>query len=120
MKNLLKLNFLLFDGAWRIKHHHYLSAPKVKLTSCSLQKENNLLVIGNSIGVIYLYTMPEFSEIHSLSIAQNAINAAAINKSGDWLAFASEQYGQLLVWEWQSETCKCSTLNNKKIPCYIL
>ena len=28
----------------------------------------------------------------------------AINSSGDWLAFGSAKLGQLLVWEWQSET----------------
>lgn len=28
----------------------------------------------------------------------------AINQSGEWLAFGSAKLGQLLVWEWQSET----------------
>lgn len=28
----------------------------------------------------------------------------SINASGEWLAFGSEKLGQLLVWEWQSET----------------
>ena len=27
-----------------------------------------------------------------------------INKSGEWLAFGSSKFGQLLVWEWQSES----------------
>ena len=27
-----------------------------------------------------------------------------INKSGEWLAFGSSKHGQLLVWEWQSES----------------
>lgn len=106
-KQLQEIEFSSFEGVWRIKHHHYLPTGSyhVKISSCSLQKENNLLVLGNSVGVIYLYTMPEFSEIHSLSIAKHSITAAAINKTGEWLAFASEQLGQLLVWEWQSETC---------------
>lgn len=28
----------------------------------------------------------------------------SINKSGEWLAFGSSKHGQLLVWEWQSES----------------
>jgi len=28
----------------------------------------------------------------------------AVNPQGDWLTVASSQLGQLLVWEWQSET----------------
>lgn len=27
-----------------------------------------------------------------------------VNKSGEWLAFGSSKHGQLLVWEWQSES----------------
>lgn len=27
-----------------------------------------------------------------------------VNKSGEWLAFGSSKFGQLLVWEWQSES----------------
>ena len=32
------------------------------------------------------------------------VDTVAINASGDWLAFGSAKLGQLLVWEWQSET----------------
>lgn len=38
------------------------------------------------------------------SITQHKINTVAINPSCDWLAFGSSSLGQLLVWEWQSET----------------
>ena len=33
-----------------------------------------------------------------------SIQAAAINCTGEWLAFGSEALGQLLVWEWKTET----------------
>lgn len=32
------------------------------------------------------------------------IDFVTINKSGEWLAFGCSKLGQLLVWEWQSET----------------
>lgn len=38
------------------------------------------------------------------SISQNNIDYVAINKTGDWLAFGASKLGQLLVWEWQSES----------------
>lgn len=105
-EDLSAIEFSSTEGAWRIKHHHYLHQPnKVKATSCILQKDNDLLVVSLSNGTFTLYKMPEFSEIHTLSITQYPIEAVAINPTGQWLAFASKQLGQLLVWEWQSETC---------------
>ena len=48
--------------------------------------------------------MPDFNMIHTLSISQNDIDFVTINKSGEWLAFGASKLGQLLVWEWQSES----------------
>ncbi|KAI4175546.1 MAG: hypothetical protein LQ343_001537 [Gyalolechia ehrenbergii] len=42
--------------------------------------------------------------IHTLSISQQGIDDIAINQSGDWLALGAAKLGQLLVWEWQSES----------------
>ena len=38
------------------------------------------------------------------SISQHHISSIAISPSSEWLAFGSSSLGQLLVWEWQSET----------------
>ena len=38
------------------------------------------------------------------SISQQKINSVAVNSSGEWLAFGCKEVGQLLVWEWQSES----------------
>lgn len=48
--------------------------------------------------------MPEFSNVHTLSISQEKISSVAISPSGEWLAFGARKLGQLLVWEWQSES----------------
>ena len=37
-------------------------------------------------------------------MSQNEIDFVALNKSGEWLAFGASKRGQLLVWEWQSES----------------
>ena len=43
-------------------------------------------------------------EVHSLSISESRVDACAISPSGDWLAFGCSSLGQLLVWEWRSES----------------
>ena len=48
--------------------------------------------------------MPTFTNVHILSISQEKISSVAVNPSGEWLAFGARKLGQLLVWEWQSES----------------
>ena len=48
--------------------------------------------------------LPDFSNIHTLSISQQKITSVSINSTGEWLAFGCSKLGQLLVWEWQSES----------------
>ena len=38
------------------------------------------------------------------SISQQKVSSVSINSTGDWLAFGCRSLGQLLVWEWASET----------------
>ena len=42
--------------------------------------------------------------VPTYSISQHRISSISINATGEWLAFGSSSLGQLLVWEWQSET----------------
>ncbi|EME42958.1 hypothetical protein DOTSEDRAFT_72397 [Dothistroma septosporum NZE10] len=51
-----------------------------------------------------LHELPSFSEIHKLSISASNVDTVSIDPSGLWLAFGSSALGQLLVWEWQSES----------------
>lgn len=89
---------------WRITERHYFMQNNAKVNCAAYHPESNLLVAGFSNGVFGLYEMPEFNMIHSLSISQNDIDFVTINKSGEWLAFGASKLGQLLVWEWQSES----------------
>lgn len=38
------------------------------------------------------------------SISDNGIASVAVNNIGDWIAIGCENQGQLMVWEWQSQT----------------
>lgn len=89
---------------WRIQDRHYFLQNHAKVKCVAYHPESNLLVAGFSNGVFGLYEMPEFNMIHTLSISQNDIDFVTINKTGEWLAFGASELGQLLVWEWQSES----------------
>ncbi|KAJ8297869.1 hypothetical protein KUTeg_024400 [Tegillarca granosa] len=65
--------------------------------------------------------MPDFNLIHSLSISDQVIASVAFNNTGDWIALACSGLGQLLVWEWQSETYVLKQqghFNNMNCLCY--
>ena len=89
---------------WRIAERHYFLQNQAHLTCASFHPDTNLLVAGFSNGTFGLYELPDFNQIHTLSISQNDIDFVTINKTGEWLAFGASALGQLLVWEWQSES----------------
>uniref|UniRef100_A0A8D1TZV8 Periodic tryptophan protein 2 homolog n=1 Tax=Sus scrofa TaxID=9823 RepID=A0A8D1TZV8_PIG len=74
------------------------------LTAAAYHKKVHLLVTGFASGMFHLHELPEFNLIHSLSISDQRVASVAINSSGDWIAFGCSGLGQLLVWEWQSES----------------
>lgn len=74
------------------------------VTAVAFHKPKQIIVTGFASGAFYLHELPNFNLIHSLSISEQHISTACFNKSGDWLALGCSGLGQLLVWEWQSET----------------
>ena len=92
------------DLRWRIVQRHYFMQNNAKVKCTAYHHQSNLLVAGFSNGLFGLYELPDFNMIHTLSISQNNIDFVTINKSGEWLAFGASKLGQLLVWEWQSES----------------
>ncbi|KAL8921560.1 MAG: hypothetical protein Q9172_003959 [Xanthocarpia lactea] len=89
---------------WRITERHYLTQPGAKVSCIAYQATSKLLIAGFSSGLFGLYELPDFNMIHTLSISQQGIDDVVINKSGEWLALGASKLGQLLVWEWQSES----------------
>lgn len=87
---------------WWVTQREYFNQGKVQCATFHLQ--NNLLVVGFNSGIFGLYELPDFNNIHTLSISQNKIDFVALNNTGEWIAFGSSKLGQLLIWEWQSET----------------
>ncbi|GAA5980269.1 hypothetical protein JCM5350_000893 [Sporobolomyces pararoseus] len=89
---------------WGIQDRNYFLQTGSKVTSTTFHPPSNLLVVGFSNGVFGLWEMPSFTSVHTLSISQEKITSVAINETGEWLAFGASKLGQLLVWEWQSES----------------
>ncbi|CAL1543305.1 unnamed protein product [Lymnaea stagnalis] len=75
-----------------------------ELTCTAFHKSSHILVSGFADGTFFLHEMPAFSMIHSLSISEQSVDSIAINNTGDWIAIGCGKLGQLLVWEWQSES----------------
>lgn len=92
------------DERWRINERNYFFQDQAHLTTAAFHASSSLLVTGFSNGIFMLHELPGFSEIHKLSISASNIDTVSINRSGEWLAFGSSNLGQLLVWEWQSES----------------
>ncbi|KAL1997207.1 hypothetical protein VTN49DRAFT_7354 [Thermomyces lanuginosus] len=92
------------DYRWRIVKKDFFMQNDAKLNCAAFHAKSNLLVVGFSNGIFGLYELPDFNMIHMLSISQSNIDHVTINQSGEWLAFGSTKHGQLLVWEWQSES----------------
>ncbi len=67
-------------------------------------QKTKILVSAFNNGVFLLVSLPDVSLIHSLAISEQTIESVCFNKSGDWIVFGCPDLGQLLVWEWQSET----------------
>lgn len=80
------------------------SNRKTDVKSADYHAKMKLLVTGFDNGVFLIHEMPDVNLIHSLSISDQSILSVAFNPSGDWIAFGCSKLGQLLVWEWQSET----------------
>ena len=89
---------------WGVAARHFFNQPGVKTVCATFHPGTSLLIVGFSSGVFGLWEMPTFTPVHTLSISSEKISSVAVNPSGEWLAFGAAKLGQLLVWEWQSES----------------
>lgn len=91
----------LFDN---FKGEKGLNTYHISLTSAAYNPSTKILVTGFSHGAFLIHEMPEVNLIHSLKISDQEISTVSLNPTGDWIALGCAGIGQLLVWEWQSET----------------
>lgn len=88
---------------WRITSKNYFHM-EARVRCAAFHAKSNMLVVGFTTGEFRLYELPEFNLVQLLSMGQNAVDTVTINQTGEWFAFGSSKVGQLLVYEWQSES----------------
>lgn len=89
--------------SWRIISKNFFFSD-ASLKCCTFHSKSNLLIVGFGNGEFRLYEMPSFTLIQQLSMGSNGVSTITVNPSGEWIAFGSQSMGQLLVYEWQSES----------------
>lgn len=94
----------LHFARWELQKKDFFMQSPAKLTACDYHRELDMVVVGFSNGVFGLYQMPDFVCLHLLSISREKITTAIFNSLGNWLVFGCAKLGQLLVWEWRSES----------------
>lgn len=92
-----------FYGYWSLEKKFYLSMP-AKLTSIDFHESTSILLSGFSHGVFTLHSLPDFENIHRLSISSSAVTAATFNEKGNWIAMGCARLGQMLIWDWRNES----------------
>lgn len=75
-----------------------------KISICDINTNSNIIVFGLNKGIFCIYDINTLENKYTLQISDNKIDSISINNKGLWLAFGSKKLGQLLVWEWKSET----------------
>lgn len=89
---------------WELQKKNFFMQSPAKLTACDYHRDLDMVVVGFTNGVFGLYQMPDFVCLHLLSISREKITTAIFNSLGNWLVFGCAKLGQLLVWEWRSES----------------
>ena len=95
----------LRNGRWVISAKQELEAAKNHKVKCvAYHRAAQLLVLGYTRGVFAILGLPDLTVLQRLSVSRHSISSVAVNASGEWVAFGSKKLGQLLVWEWRSES----------------
>jgi len=96
---------LTFSGGnWKLTDKYYFNQRGAKLSAAAFHSKLNILAVGFSNGLFELLQLPDNTTIHTLSVGREKITSLTFNPSGDWVALGSAALGQLLVWEWRSES----------------
>jgi periodic tryptophan protein 2 len=87
-----------------VKKHQLQHDGAFNLSAVVIQ--GGLLVAGFKTGNFALFSISvaEVNILHTLAMSEYEITTISMNPTGEWLAFGSKTLGQLLVWEWRSES----------------
>jgi periodic tryptophan protein 2 len=104
-KELKTIQSTTFSGGnWKLTDKYYFNQRGAKLTAAAFHGNLGILAVGFSNGLFELLQLPDNTTIHTLSVGREKITSLTFSPSGDWVALGSAALGQLLVWEWRSES----------------
>ncbi|KAL3321168.1 U3 snoRNP protein [Cichlidogyrus casuarinus] len=96
------------DFRFQQKWHYTLSDSEQKIGSkvsaSDFSKPLNILVTGFEDGLVLVHMMPHFQVLSECQLMVNLVNCISLSKSGELVGMASEELGQLAVWEWRTES----------------
>ncbi|MPC13856.1 Periodic tryptophan protein 2 [Portunus trituberculatus] len=96
---------VFYKRRFRVFMDTHMGKRKVSVTAAQYHKRINMLVVAFASGDFVMLDMKDKGAIvHSLNISNQTITSVAMNQSGDWMALGVSSLGQLVVWEWQSES----------------
>lgn len=95
------------EGRFVLHKKEKFVQPNAKLKSADFNPNSSLLIIGFSNGVFSLNYVKgdEIEKIQHFGISEQKINCLAFNTIGSWIAMGISKLGQMIVWEWRSQTC---------------
>lgn len=102
-KKKMKTSINLTTGKWSLVDKRFFKQT-AKLTTCDYHPGLGIIVVGFSTGIFGIYQLPDFTCYHLLSISTKKISTAVFNAAGNWIALGCASLGQLLVWEWRTES----------------
>ncbi|XP_068210032.1 periodic tryptophan protein 2 homolog [Palaemon carinicauda] len=106
-KNDDKENAVKYSRCLKIYTNIHIQSEnkRVIVAATEYHKKTRIMVVAFATGDFLLLDMNDKGAlVHSLNVSQQVITSVAMNPTGDWIALGVSSLGQLLVWEWQSET----------------
>ena len=102
----------LSRGSWRLVSKDFIERQGDKITCCDLhvsptgsgQGPGGTLVVGFDCGRFDVMQVPGLVPLQSMSVSRDALSTAVFNGGGDLFAVGCAKLGQLLVWDWRSES----------------
>ncbi|KAB7507004.1 Periodic tryptophan protein 2-like protein [Armadillidium nasatum] len=101
-----RTRFLTYSRKSKTSLSKYLKKENVTATSSSYKPETRVMVVAFGSGDFLILDLSgdDHHLIHVLNISHSTVTSTCINSSGDWVALGVSGLGQIVVWEWQSET----------------
>lgn len=100
-----RIDWEFHGGRWmRCFFHSFELNGKTEISDVDYHKGSGFMVVAFSNGIFELVQFPGFHRIQVLSVSQERITSIRFSADANWIAIGCAKLGQLLVWDWRSES----------------